>query len=117
MSNCFKDLYDYDLVTNCCRCELISLKSNFYKSENMSDGLHPQCKLCAKKFYNENRDTVKQYCLDNRDRMKEYQLKDHDQINTRMSEYIKKRIKTAVIFRLFRNTRRRVHHALNGKSK
>ena len=34
-----------------------------------------------------------------------------------MNEYIKKRIKTDVNFRLIRNTRRRNHHALNGKSK
>ena len=32
MSGCIKDLYDYDLVRKCCRCKLICLKSNFYKS-------------------------------------------------------------------------------------
>ena len=34
-----------------------------------------------------------------------------------MNEYIKNRTKTDVKFRLIRNTRRRSHHALNGKSK
>ena len=34
-----------------------------------------------------------------------------------MNEYIKNRIKTDVDFRLFRNTRREIHHALNGKLK
>ena len=34
-----------------------------------------------------------------------------------MNEYIKNRIKTDFDFRLIRNTRRRIHHALNGKSK
>ena len=34
-----------------------------------------------------------------------------------MNEYIKNRIKTDVNFRLIRNTRRRIHHALKGKSK
>ena len=34
-----------------------------------------------------------------------------------MNEYIKNRIKTEVKFRLIRNTRRTLHHALNGKSK
>ena len=34
-----------------------------------------------------------------------------------MNEYNKNRIKTDVDFRLICNTRRRVHHALNGKSK
>ena len=117
MSNCIKDLFDYDLVKKCCRCKLIGLKSNFYKSKNMSDGLHPQCISCSKEYYNDNRDRVKQYYLDNRDRIKEYQLKNRNQINTRMNEYIKNRIKTDVNFRVIRNTRRRIHHALNGKSK
>ena len=34
-----------------------------------------------------------------------------------MGENVKNRIKTDVNFRLIRNTRRRIHHALNGKSK
>ena len=117
MSNCIKDLYDYDLVKKCCRCKNISLKSNFYKSKNISDGLHPQCIFCSKKYYNENRDEVKQYYLNNRDRIKDYQLKNRDQINTRMNEYFKNRTRTDVNFRLIRNTRRRIHHALNGKTK
>ena len=96
MSNCIKDLYDYDLVKKCCRCKLICLKCNFYKSKNMSDGLHPQGKSCNKDYYNENRNRVKQYYLDNRVRIKEYQLKNRIQINTRINEYIKNRIKTVV---------------------
>ena len=117
MSGGIKYLYDYVLVLKCCRCKSICLKSIFYKSKNMSDGSHPQCKICAKKSYKENRDKGKRYYLDNRDRIKEYQLKNRDQINTRIKEYIKNRIKTDVDFRLIRNTRRRIHHALNGKSK
>ena len=34
-----------------------------------------------------------------------------------MNEFIKNRIKTDFNFRSIRNTRRRIHHALNGKSK
>ena len=34
-----------------------------------------------------------------------------------MNWYIKNRIKTDVNFRLIHNTRRRIHHALNGKTK
>ena len=117
MSNCIKDLLDYDLVKKCCRCKSICLKTNFCKSKNMSDGLHPQCISCGKKYYNESRDRVKQYYLDNRDRIKEYQLKNRNQINTRMNEYNKNRRKTDFNFRLIRNTRRRIHHALNGKTK
>ena len=34
-----------------------------------------------------------------------------------MNEYVKNRIKTDVNFRLLRNTRQRIHHAMNGKLK
>ena len=32
MSNCIKELYDYDLVKKCGKCGIISLKSNFYEN-------------------------------------------------------------------------------------
>ena len=117
MSNCFTDLYDYDLIKKCCRCKNILLKSNFYKSKNMSDGLHPQSKFFDKIQYNENRKKARKYCFENRDKIKEYQLRNRDQINNRMNEYIKNRMKKDVNFRIIRNTRRRVHQALNSKSK
>ena len=85
--------------------------------KKMIDGLHPQCKFCAKKFYNENREKTRKYYLENRDKIKKYQLKNRDQINTRMNEYIRKRIKTDVNFRLIRNTSRRFQYAFNGKTK
>ena len=83
----------------------------------MSDGLHPQCNFCSKIYYNENREKTRKNYLENRDKIEEYQLKYRDQINTRMNECIINRIKTDANFRLIRNTRRRIHHALNGKSK
>ena len=46
-----------------------------------------------------------------------YNKENRDKINTRMNEYFKNRTKTDVNFRLIRNTRRRIHHALNGKTK
>ena len=54
MSNCIKNLYDYDLIKKCCKCGIISLKSNFHKNKKMKDGLNPNCKVCRKKYYNEN---------------------------------------------------------------
>ena len=44
-------------------------------------------------------------------------MKNRDEISIRHNEYIKNRLKTDVNFRLIHNTRRRMHHALNGKSK
>ena len=117
MSNCSKDLYDYDLVKKCGRCKSIFLKSNFYKRKNMSDGLHPQCISCSKIIFNENREKTRKIYLENRDKIKEYQLENRNQINTRMNEYFKNRIKTGINFRIIRNTRQRIHNDLNGKSK
>ena len=48
MSNCIKDLFDYDLVKKCLKCGNISLKSNFHKDKNREDGLQPYCKSCKK---------------------------------------------------------------------
>ena len=33
MSNCIKELFDYDLVKKCCRCKNILLKSSFHKKK------------------------------------------------------------------------------------
>ena len=60
MSKCIKDLYDYDLIKKCSKCEIISLKCNFQKNKNMKDGLQPHCISCVKqkqkRYYNENPD-------------------------------------------------------------
>ena len=95
MSMCIIDLYDYELAKKCSKCKTISLKSNFYKDITKKDSYRPSCKRCTNQFYYDNR----------------------NQINTRMNEYFKNRTKTDVNFRLIRNTRRRIHHALNGKTK
>ena len=106
MSNCIKDLYDCDLVKKCSKCGIISLKSNFHKNKTKSDGLQSYCLCCRTQYYNENRDRLRNY-------QKKYNYENKEKINL----YIKDRIKTDVNFRLIRNTRRRIHHALNGKSK
>ena len=114
MKNCIEDLSDYDLVKKCRVCKNISLKSNFYKNTKSKDGLQSQCKFCVND-YNKN------YYVDNKDRLlnkqKLYVKQNRNQISARMNEYVKNRIKTDVNFRLIRNTRRRIHQVLNGKSK
>ena len=58
MSNCIKDLYDYDLIKKCSKCGIVNLKSNFHKNKNMNDGLQAHCISCVqqkqKQYYNEN---------------------------------------------------------------
>ena len=42
MSNCIKELYEYDLVQKRCRCSNILFKSNFHKNLGSKDGLDPR---------------------------------------------------------------------------
>ena len=60
MNNCIKELYDYDLVKQCCVCRNVLLKSNFHKILKSKDRLQSQCKFCVKD-YNKN------YYIKNRD--------------------------------------------------
>ena len=80
----------------------------------MSGGLQFRCKFCVNEY-------SKNYFVANQDRLlnkqKSYYKENRDKINARMNDYIKNRIKTDVNFRTIRNTRRRIHQALQGKSK
>ena len=95
MSNCIKDLYDYDLVKKCSKFGIISLKSNFHKNKNMKDGLQPSCVPCVKQiqkqYYNENPDKRRKYYLENRDRLlnkQKFYIKDNrDQIKEYQKKY------------------------------
>ena len=46
MSNCIKDLYEYELVKKFSKCEIISLKSIIHKDRTKKDGYRPECKGC-----------------------------------------------------------------------
>ena len=63
MSNCIKDLYDYDLVKKCSKCGNISPKSNFRKNKNMRDRLNTHCNDCVSQ-------KQKQYDIKTRDKKK-----------------------------------------------
>ena len=90
MSNCIKDLYDYDLVKKCSNCRIISLKSNFHKNKKSSDCLVSQCKLCIiqkQRIYDHNNRNkihtrMYNYYLQKRDRFinrnKDYRIENHD---------------------------------------
>ena len=97
MSNCIKELYDYDLVKKCSKCRITSLKSNFHKDNTRNDGLCNQCKVCRKEYYLDKQDRIKQYYLDNQYLIKEYQLKNHEKIITQQREYKNNRCITILI--------------------
>ena len=114
MSSCIKNLYDYDLVKKCRVCENILLKSNFYKNTKSKNGLQSQWNFCVKD-YNKNCYEDNKHRLLNKQKL--YNEENRDKINTRMGEDVKNREKTDVNFLLTRNTRRRIHQALEGKTK
>ena len=95
MSNCIKDLFDYNLVLKCHVCKNIPLKSNFNKNTKSKDALQSQCKFCLNAY-------DKNYYVANQDRIlnkqKLYNKENRDKINTRMNEYVKNRLKTDVNF-------------------
>ena len=88
------------------KCNMIYSRSNFYKDRTSNDSYRPSCKICTNQYY-----------YDNQDRIKEYQLKNHEKFITQQREYKNNRYKTDINYRLICNKRRRIHHALNGKSK
>ena len=46
MSNCIKDLIDYDSNKKCSKCEIVKLNSNFYKDCIKIDGYKSECIIC-----------------------------------------------------------------------
>ena len=77
MSNCIRDLYDYELVKKCSKCGIISLKSNFYKDITKNDGYRPSCKICTNQYYYDNRNRIlnnhKIYIKENRSKINAYE--------------------------------------------
>ena len=77
MKNCFKELYDYDLVEKCLKGGKLLLKSNFQNDKTKNDGFHPQCKFCRNEYYVDNKNRIlnkqKFYNKENRDELNDYQ--------------------------------------------
>ena len=80
-----------DDLRECSKRKLLSSKSKFYKDIFKIDGYRPECKFCTNQYHYKNRE--------------KRNLGD------------RKRIVIDVNYRLIRNTRQKLHHALNGKSK
>ena len=128
MSNCIKELYDYELNKKRSKCGIVKMKTNFYfRNTNQKD--RSECIQCYSIKQKEWRDKrpekiknhKKQYYQKNREKIRSLQIKyyneNRDVIIKNQINYERKRRKTDVNFRLIRNTRRRIHLALNGKSK
>ena len=112
MSNCIKDLYDYDLIKKCCRCKNVLLKSSFYKNKTKRDGYASDCVSCRKQYYNENREKTKKYYEENRDKIKKYRFDNKDKIN----ECFRKRKDSDLNFKLASNLRSRTSTAFKSQN-
>ena len=121
MSNCIKDLYDYDLVKKCLKCGIISLKSNFHKNKNRKDGLQSHCKFCVNEYYLKNDEKIilktRDWSKNNPEKVKQNQKKYNEQIKEKRNIYLKNRRETDINFRLIGNTRNRIYKSLKGMTK
>ena len=83
MSNCIKDLYDYNLVKKCCRCKNILLKSNFNKNKTKRDGVQSICINCFKQYHINRKE--RRSILDKQRRKTDFNFKLISNIRTRTS--------------------------------
>ena len=87
MSNCIKDLFDYDLVKKCCRCKNILLKSNFNRNKTKRDGIQNICVICFKQYLNNRKE--RRNILDKQRRKTDFNFKLFSNIRTRTSNAFK----------------------------
>ena len=109
MSNCIKDLYDYDLIKICLKCENISLKSNFHKNKNRKDGLQAYCISCQKEYR-------KKYYLDNHNQINERHKRYKEQNREKIRLYENNRGKTDLNFKIACNLRSRTSSAFKSQN-
>ena len=83
MSNCIKDLYDYDLIKKCCRCKKNFLKSNFNRNKTKRDGVQNICIICFKDYHNNRKE--RRSILDKQRRKTDFNFKIISNIRTRTS--------------------------------
>ena len=116
MSNCIKDLFDYDLVKKCSKCGIISLKSNFHKDKNKNDGLYNQCRFCfnqrQKQYDIENRDKKRNYYNENCDKIIKFRKDKKDKIN----EYFRRRRDSDLNYKIACNLRTRTSLAFKSQN-
>ena len=81
-------------IKRCSKCEIIQVIENFNKNKNRKDGLNSICRLCRKKYYNENLVKIKKY---------------NEQNKERRNIYLNNKRETDVSFRITSNTRNRIY--------
>ena len=90
-----------DELKSCSKCNMIYLKSNFYKDRTTNDGYRPSCKICCQKYHYNNQSRI----LNNH---KIYNKNNRSKINA----YERLKRKNDSNFNLFCNIRQRTKYAL-----
>jgi len=77
----------------CSKCEEIKPIIEYAKNKNKWDGICSQCKMCQKKYYNENSDKVKEriskYIKENPEKKKQQDKKSYQKRKEKIYEYKK----------------------------
>jgi len=94
----------------CCKCNKEKDLEDFHKAESTSDGFRTDCKKCV---------SIKlaRYYKKNKDKIKKYYHKNKQKILSRQLEYVNKRRVYDLNFKILKNLRARLWHALAGKRK
>ena len=104
MSTCIKDLYDYGLVKKCCKCKIISLRSNIFKDRTKKDSYRPECKIFCRKY-------CKKYYYDNQNRKRNNHKNYNKKNRSKTNAYERQKRKTDFKFTLICNITRRTDKA------
>ena len=56
MSNCIKELYDYEFFKKCSMCGILYLKTYFHKGNKRKDGVQTICTICIKEYQNNRKE-------------------------------------------------------------
>jgi hypothetical protein len=117
-----KYLTENDLLPKtktCSKCGFRKLLGEFNKNKIGKYGRMSRCKLCEKKYYQENKEKKKQYRQNNKERTAEYGKKYRQENKERKNEWRRNRRKNDEQYRIRHCLSRNLLHTLNviGKTK
>jgi hypothetical protein len=96
----------------CNKCGIEKSLEEFYKDKSKKDGYRASCKECVKKYYQENKEHIKErdkkYYQENKEKVKEYTEKIKENRNIRLKE----RYNNDPLFKLTQTLRRRMQIAI-----
>jgi len=84
---------DEEPLKKCSKCGELKPFSEFHKKKNTKDGLQSQCKMCNKKYYENNKEKMKEYNKkyyeNNKEKIKEYKKEYNENNKEKIKEYKK----------------------------